>query len=143
MHIPVCVVRVICLICPSDDSQYTGHRDAKGEGSDDDNIEEDNHAVHNSFHEIEEEASPKVVHFEEGQTIHLSMFLKTSQFSAEHVHQIVLESPIEGWQVSYQKELFTTATFLCKDEHTYKTLCMFSFGKAKDCTKFTSSVINE
>ena len=143
MCIPVCVVRFIRLICPSDDGQYAEHRDAEGEGGDDDNIEEDNDAVNNSFHEIEEEASPKVVHFEEGQAIHLSMFFKTSQFSAEHVRQIVLESPIKGWQVSYQQELFTTATFLCKDEHTYKTLCMFCFGKAKDCTKFTSSEINE
>ena len=131
------------LICPSDDSQYTGHRDAEGEGGDDNNIVEDNDAVNSSFHQIEQEASPKVVHFKEGQTIHLSMFFKTSQFSAEHIHQIVLESPIKGWQVSYQQELFTTATFLCKNEHTYKTLCMFCFGKAKDCTKFRSSVIKE
>ncbi len=54
----VCVVRFICLICPSNDSQLTGHHDAEGEGGDDDNIEEDNDAVNNSFHEIEEEASP-------------------------------------------------------------------------------------
>jgi len=140
---PVYVVRFICSICPSKDSQYTGHRDVEGEGGDDNNIEEDNDAVNNSFHEIEEEASPKVVHFKEGQAIRLSMFFKTSQFSAEHVHQIVLESYIKGWQVSYQQELFTTATFLCKDENTYKTLCMFCFGKANDCTKFTSSVINK
>ena len=73
----------------------------------------------------------------------MSMFFKTNEFSAEHVHQIVLESPIEGWQVSYQQELFTTATFICKDEETYKTLCMFCFQKAKDCTKFTTTVINE
>ena len=131
MHIPLCIVRFIRLICPSEDSQYTGHRDAEGEGGDDDNIEEDNDAVNNSFHEIEEEASPKVVHFEESQSIHLSMFFKTSQFSAEHVRQIVLESPIEGWEVSYQQELFTTATFLCKDEHTYKTLCMFCLEKLR------------
>ena len=141
--IPVCVVRYIRSICPSNDGQYSGHRDAEGEGGDDDNIEEDNDAVNNSFHEIEEETSPMVIHFEEGQAICLSMFFKTSQFSAEHVRRIVLESPIEGWQVSYQQELFTTATFLCKDENTYKTLCMFCFGKANDCTKFTSSVINE
>ena len=95
MRIPVCVVRFIRSICPSNDGQYTGHGDAEGEGGDDDNIEEDNDAVNNSFHEIEEEASPEVVHFEEGQTIRLSMFFKTSQFSAEHVCQIVLVSPIE------------------------------------------------
>ena len=95
MCIPVCVVRFICSICPSNDGQYAGHRNAKGEGGDDDNIEEDNDAVNNSFREIEEEASPKVVHFKEGQAICLSMFFKTSQFSAEHVCQIVLESPIE------------------------------------------------
>ena len=96
-----------------------------------------------SFHEIEEEASPKVVHFEEGQTIHLSMLFKTSQFSAEHVCQIFPESSIEGWQVSYQQELFTTATFLCKEDLNNKTLYLFCFGKARDCTKFTSSVIHE
>ena len=124
MRIPVCVVRFIRLICPSNHGQYAGHRDAEGEGSDDNNIEEDNDAVNNSFHKIEEEASPKVVHFEEDQAICLSTFFKTSQFSAEHVCQIVLESPIEGWIVPeyYQQELFTTATFLCKDENTYKTL---------------------
>ena len=99
--------------------------------------------VNTSFHEIKEEASRKVVHFEEGQTICLSLFFKSSQYSAEHVRRIVLESPIEGWQVSYHKELFTTVMYLCKDEHTYKTLCMFCFGKAKECTKFTGSVINE
>ncbi len=97
MRIPVCVVRFICSICPSNDGQYTGHRDAEGEGGDDNNIEEDNDAVNNSFHKTEEEASPKVVHFKEGQAIHLSMLFKTSQFSAEHVRRIVLESPIEGW----------------------------------------------
>ena len=44
VRIPVCVVRFIRSICPSDDGQYTGHRDAEGEGGDDDNIEEDNDA---------------------------------------------------------------------------------------------------
>ncbi len=138
-----CVVRFIRSTYPSNDGQYSGHRDAEGEGGDDDSIEEENNTFNNSFHEIEEEASPKVVHFEEGQAIRLSMFFKTSQFSAEHVCQIVLESPIKRWQVSYQQELFTTATLLCKDENTYKTLSMFCFGKANDCTKFTSSVIND
>ena len=113
-----------------------------GCGIDKDDAEEDD-AVNTSYEEIEEEASPKVVHFDEGEKICLSMYFRTSQFSAEHVHQIVLESPIDGWQVSYQQELFTTTTYLCKDEHTYKTLCMFCFGKAKECTKFMSTVINE
>ena len=122
MHIPVCVVRFIRSICPSDEGQYTGYHDVEGEGGDDDNNVEDDDLVNTSFHEIEEEASPKVVHFEEGQTIPLSLFFKSSQYIAEHVRRIVLESPIKGWQVSYHEELFTTATYLCKDEHTYKTL---------------------
>ena len=37
----------------SNDGQYTRHRHAEGEGGDDDNIEEGNDAVNNSFHEIE------------------------------------------------------------------------------------------
>ena len=143
MHIPVCVVRFIHSICPSDDNQYTGHRDIEGEGGNNDNNEEEDDLVNMSFHEIEEEASPKIIHFEEGQSIHLSLYFKSSQYSAEHVRQIVLESPIEGWQVSYHEKLFTTATYLCKDERAYKTLCMFCFGKAKLCTKSTSTVINE
>ena len=88
-------------------------------GGDNDNNEEDGDLVNTSFHEIEEEASHKVVHFEEGQTICLSLCFKSSQYSAEHVRRIVLESPMEGWQVSYHEELFTTATYLCKDKHTY------------------------
>ena len=143
MLIPVCVVRFIRSICPSDDDQYIGHHDGEGEGGDNDNNEEEDVLINTSFHEIEEEASPKIVHFEEGQSIRLSLYFKSSQYSAEHVCQIVLESPIKGWQVSYHEELFTTATYLCKDEHTYKTLCMFCFGKAKDFTKFTSTSINE
>jgi hypothetical protein len=139
----VCVVRFIHSICPSDDDQYTGHRDIEGEGGDDDNNEEEDDLVNTSFHLIEEEASPKIVNFEEGQSICLSLYFKSSQYSAEHVCQIVLESPIKGWQVSSHEELFTTATYLCKEECTYKTLCMCCFGKAKDCTKFTSTVINE
>ena len=96
MHIPVCVVRFICSIFPSIEGQYTGHRDADGEGVDDNNNEKEDDLVNISFHEIKEEASPKIVHFEEDQTIHLSLFFKSSQYSAKHVHQIVLESPIEG-----------------------------------------------
>jgi hypothetical protein len=59
------------------------------------------------------------------------------------VSQIILESPLDEWHVSYQQDLFTTPTYLCKDEHTYKTLCMFFFGKAKECTKLMSTLINE
>ena len=82
MHIPVCVVRFIHSICPSDDNQCTGHRDDEGEGGDDDNNEEEDDLVNTSFHEIEDEASPKIVHFEEGRRIHLSLCFKSSQYSA-------------------------------------------------------------
>ena len=99
MRIPVCVVRFICSICPSDDSWYTGHQAAEGGGFDEDNAEEDD-SVNTLYEEIEEDASLKVAHFN-GEKINLSMYFRTSQFSAEHVHQIVLESPIDGWQVSY------------------------------------------
>ena len=143
MRIPLCIVQFIRSICPSNDGRYTGHQAAEGGGDIDKDDAEEDDAVNTSYEEIEEEASPKVVHFYEGENICLSMYFRTSPFSAEHVCQIVLESPIDGWQVSYQQELFTTATYLCKDEHTYKTLCMFCFGKAKECTKFTSTVINE
>jgi hypothetical protein len=139
----VCVVRFIRSGCPSDDDQYTGHCDGEEEGGDNDNNEEEDDLVNTSFHKIEEEASPKIVHFEEGQSICWQLYFKSSQYSAEHIRQIILESPIEGWQVSYHEELFTTAGYLYKDERTYKTLCIFCFVKAKDCTKFTSTVLNE
>ena len=45
VRIPVCVVRFIRSICPSDDNQYTGHRDGEGEGGDDDNNEEEDDLV--------------------------------------------------------------------------------------------------
>ena len=90
----------------------------RGGDIDEDDAEEDD-AVNTSYEEIEEEASPKVVHYNEGEKVPLSMHFRTSQFSAEHVHQIVLESHIDGWQVSYQQELCNTATYLYKDEHTY------------------------
>ena len=93
------------------------------------------------FQEIEEEASPKIVDFEGGQRISLSLHFKSTQFNAEHVCQIVLDSPMEGWQVSYHEDLLTTATFICKDESSYKIMSMFCFGKTQECTKFTSSVI--
>jgi hypothetical protein len=141
VRIPECVVRFIRSISPSDDGQYTGHRDGDGDECDDNNNEDGDDLVNSSFHEIEDEASPKIVDFEGGQSIRLSLHFKSSQYNAEHVRQIVLESPIEGWQVSYHEELLTTATFLCQDESTYKTLSMFCFGKTNECTKFTSSII--
>ena len=104
MRIPVCVVKFICSNCPSDDNQYTGHHDIEREGGNNDNNEEEDDLVNMSFHEIEEEASPKIVHFEEGQSICLSLYFKSSQYRAKHIRQIVLESPIEGWQVSYHEE---------------------------------------
>jgi hypothetical protein len=90
VRIPVCVVRFILSICPSDDDQYTGHCDIEGEGGDDNNNEEEDDLVNTSFHEIKEEASPKIVHFEEGQSIPLSLYFKSSQYSVEHVRQVRL-----------------------------------------------------
>ena len=84
------------LICPSDDNQFTGHCNGEGEGVDNDNNEEEDNLANTSFHEIEEVASPKIAHFEEGQGIHLMLYFKSSQYSAKHFCQIVLESPIEG-----------------------------------------------
>ena len=81
MPIPVCVVWFIRSICRSNDGQYTGYHDSEGEGGDNDNNEEDDDLVNTSFHEIEEEASPKGVHFEEDQTICLSLFFNSSQYS--------------------------------------------------------------
>ena len=141
VHIPECVVRFIRSISPSDDGQYTGHRDCEEEGGDDDNNEDDDNLVNSSFHEVEDEASPKIIEFEGCQSIRLSLHLKSTQYNTEHVRQIILESPIERWQISYHEELFTTATFLCKDEATYKTLSMFYFGKTNEGTKFTTSVM--
>jgi hypothetical protein len=64
VRIPVCVVRFIRSICPSDDDQYTGQIDGEGEGGDNNNNEEEDDLINPSFHEIEEEASRKIVHFD-------------------------------------------------------------------------------
>jgi hypothetical protein len=141
VRIPECVVRFIRSLCPSEDGQYTGHRDAEGDDGDDETDEQDNDIVNTSFQDIEEEASPKIVDFEGGQRISLSLHFKSTQYNAEHVRQIVLDSPIEGWQVSYHEDLLTTATFTCEDESSYKIMSMFCFGKSQECTKFTSSII--
>ena len=45
MRIPVCVVRFICSICPSDEGQYTGHSNGEGEGSDSNNNGEEDDLV--------------------------------------------------------------------------------------------------
>ena len=76
MRIPECVVRFICSISPSDDGQYTGHRDAEGDDCDDNNNDDDDDLVNSSFQEIEDEASPKIVDFEGGQSIRLSLNFK-------------------------------------------------------------------
>jgi hypothetical protein len=95
VRIPECVVRFIRSISPSDDGQYTGHRDCEEEGGNDDNNEDDDNLVNSSFHEVEDEASPKIVDFESGQSIRLSLHFKSTQYNAEHVRQIILESPIK------------------------------------------------
>ncbi len=73
----------------------------------------------------------------------LSLYFRNSEFSAEYVHQIILQSPIDGWQITYQRELFTTATFLYEDECTYKSLLMFCFSKMKECIKLNSNVFTQ
>jgi len=73
VRIPECVVRFIRSISPSDDGQYTGHRDAEGDDCDDNNNDDDDDLVNSSFQEIEDEASPKIVDFEGGQRIRLSL----------------------------------------------------------------------
>ena len=45
MRIPECVVRFIRSISPSDDGQYTGHRDAEGDDCDDNNNDDDDDLV--------------------------------------------------------------------------------------------------
>ena len=91
--IPLCVVQFICSICPSDDGRHTGHQAAEEGGDVDEDDTKEDDAVNTSYEEIEEEASPNVVHFKEGQAICLSMFFKTSQFSAEHVVGLFLNLP--------------------------------------------------
>ena len=139
--IPLCIVKFIRSICPSDDGRYTGHQTVEGgdDVDDDESVEDD--TANTSYEKIQEEASPKHVCFDDGEKIRLSLYFRDSQFSAEYVRQFILQSPTDGWQITYQQELFTTATFLCEDEHTYKSLWMFCFSKVKECTKFSSNVI--
>ena len=67
VRIPLCIVEFICSICPSDDGRYTGHQTLE-EGDDVDNeeaVEDD--TANTSYEEIEEEASPKHVRFDDGE----------------------------------------------------------------------------
>ncbi len=141
VRIPLCVVEFIRSICPSNEGRYTVHQTLEGGDDVDDEEAVEDDTANTSYEEIEEEASAKHVRFDVGEKIRLSLYFKDSQFSAEYVHQFILQSPTDGWQITYQQELFTPATFLCEDGCTYKSLWMFCFSKVKECTKFSSNVI--
>ena len=58
----MCVVKFIHSVCLSDYGRYTGHQTGEGgDDADDDERVQDN-TVNTSYKEIEEEASPKLVH---------------------------------------------------------------------------------
>ena len=74
VHIPLCVVEFIRSICPSNDGRYTGHQAVEGGDVDNDETEEDDEpeaeeddTVNTSYEEFEEEASPKLANFNDGE----------------------------------------------------------------------------
>ena len=115
-----------------------------GDAVDDDKAVEDD-AVNSSYEEIEDQGGSfsKACSFWWWWKICLSLHFRNSEFSADYVRQVILQSPIDGWQITYQQELFTTTTFFCENECTYKSLLMFCFSKVKKCTKFRSNVITQ
>ena len=94
--------QVYSLHRPSDDGRYTGHQTLE-EGDDVDNEDTvEDVTANTSYEEIEEEVSPKHVRFDDGEKIRLSLYFRDSQFSAEYVHQFILQSPTDGWQITHQ-----------------------------------------
>lgn len=74
--IPLCIVKFIRSICPSDDGRYTGHQTVEGgdDVDDDESVEDD--TANTSYEKIQEEASPKHVGFDDGEKIRLSLYFR-------------------------------------------------------------------
>ncbi len=65
--IPLWVIEFICSICPSNDGRYTSHQNVEGGDDVDDGEAVEDDAANTLYEEIEEETSPKHVHFNDGE----------------------------------------------------------------------------
>ena len=115
----------------------TEEEDAKAMGSDQFDIREEN----TSFEDVEDEAAPKPVNFEAGESVHLAVHFHNKQFDAEHIRSFVVDSPIEGWVVNFRPNSFSSATIVCKDRDTYNKLSIYCFSHLKECINFTCNKI--
>ena len=70
-----------------------------------------------------------------GEKIKLSGHFNNEQLGNSHVRNFVLNSQIDGWQMTFQKNTFTTASMTCDNDTTYKIAFMYCFTKDNDNTK--------
>ena len=72
-----------------------------------------------------------------GEQITLSVHFNNKHFNDAHIRNFVLDSQLDGWQVTYQMKIFTTASITCLNDKTYKMAFMYCFTKDNVFTKLS------
>ena len=72
-----------------------------------------------------------------GEKIKLSVHFNNLHFGLNHVFNFVLESQIDGWYVTFEKNTFTTASIVCNNERAYKMAYMYCFTNVNAYNKLS------
>ena len=66
-------------------------------------------ATNKPYEKVEEEATPTPVDFDAGEKVELAVHFHIKNYDAEHIRSFVLDSPIEGWNVNFRPNPFSSA----------------------------------
>ena len=96
--------------------------------------------LNGSYEEVEDQYS-NLVHFQGGERVELSIHFNHPRFSIDYVCNLVLQSPMSGWEIVVN-ENFYTASITCSEKKTYNNAMKYCFMNAIKSTHFTMDKIS-
>ena len=124
--IPECIIAFICNLVPSLDNKYTGHCDV-------DDIGEEVEKKNELFKSVLPDAvAGGGINYDGGGKIKICVTFDSTTFSIVQVRYFILQSPVEGWQVTFIGDTYTNATIICSSGdifHEAYVYCMMNHDK--------------
>jgi hypothetical protein len=136
VRIPECVVTFIRSLCPDPEGVYMGHRDV-GDGTGANRVQDVCENITNeSFESILPDGSSingvTNTNFDAGEKVKVCVTFENAIFGIDAVRAFVLESPANGWHVSFVENSFTNAIITCDKDATFQEVYHYCIMKANN-----------
>jgi hypothetical protein len=105
------------------------------EKEDNEGFNNQNESMNTSYKDVEEEATPTPTDFGACETMEITVHFHNKKINADHIRCFVLESPYAGWNVNFQEDPISSATFICNNKETCDKMAMYCLTKLKNCSK--------